>query len=140
MKTSTAILGSIIVLVFAAVLFVGLQETSTPPVDSGDEAVLTQAAFKKTVAQTDHAVLVKFGAPWCGPCRMIDSELKQIARDLSGEVEVLKINVDNNQEIAAQHQVGPIPKLVLYREGRPISSRIGYMSADEMATWIANTK
>ncbi|MEM9645560.1 MAG: thioredoxin domain-containing protein [Planctomycetota bacterium] len=111
-------------------------EDSTTVVKEGGPVTL--AAFRETVDQTDRPVLVKFGAPWCGPCRMVDEELVKLEDSLGSKVDVLKINVDHNRDLAQQFQVGAIPHMILFKDGDPISSRVGYLEADAMANWVAN--
>lgn len=134
-------------LTLVALLVTGCgQSDLTANVDSSaaanldDNVTITQAAFDEAVAQTDRAVLVKFGAPWCPPCRRLDAELPQVAAELGDEVEILKINVDNNPELAQQFQVNAIPRMFLFRDGRLISDRMEYMNASAITDWIARTE
>ena len=63
-------------------------------------------------------MLVKFGAPWCGPCRRVDSELDTIASQNAGHVTVLRINVDEEPELAQKYKVSSIPRLFLFHQGQ----------------------
>lgn len=76
-------------------------------------------------------VLVKFGAPWCGPCRMIDEQLDHI----TGNVKVIKINVDNNRSLANQFKVSGIPHSVMFRDGKPVGQFTGYRDAKAISSW-----
>ena len=80
-------------------------------------------------------VLMKFGAPWCPPCRMVDKELKKLERS-SLPVEIKKIDVDEKPEMAARYKVSSIPRLILMQDGRKIGDLVGYQSADELSGWI----
>ena len=80
-------------------------------------------------------VLMKFGAPWCPPCRMIDKELRKLGRT-SLPVEIRKIDVDERPEMAQRYGVSSIPRLILLQDGRKIGDAVGYQSADELADWI----
>ncbi|QDV44275.1 Thioredoxin [Stieleria neptunia] len=80
-------------------------------------------------------VLMKFGAPWCPPCRMIDKELRKLGRT-SLPVEIRKIDVDERPEMAERYGVSSIPRLILLQDGRKIADAVGYQSADDLAAWI----
>lgn len=75
--------------------------------------------------------LMKFGANWCGPCRMMDKELETYDR-----IAVKKIDVDENPGLARQYKVSGIPKLVLVKNGRVLSEREGYHTSDQLDEWI----
>jgi thioredoxin-like negative regulator of GroEL len=80
-------------------------------------------------------VLMKFGAPWCPPCRLIDGELRQL-RQTDLPVEIRMINVDDRPELVSQFDVGSIPRLILMEDGRKIGDLVGYRSAEALAEWI----
>ncbi|WP_286178158.1 thioredoxin family protein [Rhodopirellula sp. JC639] len=80
-------------------------------------------------------VLMKFGAPWCPPCRMIDKELRKLGRT-SLPVEIRKIDVDERPQMAERYGVSSIPRLILLQDGRKIGDAVGYQSADDLAEWI----
>lgn len=83
-------------------------------------------------------VLMKFGAPWCGPCRMIDKELHKLER--SGlPVEIRKFNVDDRPVLARRYEVRSIPRLVLLQNGQKIGDLVGYRSAEELTDWIEDS-
>lgn len=80
-------------------------------------------------------VLMKFGATWCPPCRMIDKELKELGRgDLP--VEIRKIDIDRQPQLARKHGVGSIPHVILMEDGQPVDDFVGFRSADQMESWI----
>lgn len=81
-------------------------------------------------------VLVKFGADWCGPCRKVVPELSQLAADNAGKLTVLTVDVDKEQRLADKHNVGPIPRMLLFRNGVQIDHWTGYQSAGEMQRGI----
>src|SRR6056297_3165096 len=133
---------SVALLASVALFFAGC-DRSTPiaeRTEPGDDVTITQADFDATISQSDRAVLVKFGAPWCGPCRMIDDELPAVVSELGDEIEILRINVDNNPELAQAYGARAIPKMVLFRNGEIVSDRVGYMDAENLSQWILNSK
>ena len=80
--------------------------------------------FKQEVLNSDKPVLVDFWAPWCGPCRMLAPIVEEIANERS-DVKVVKINVDENQDLAMEFGVMSIPTLVVIKEGKIVKQAIG---------------
>ena len=93
---------------------------------------LTEKNFEAEVIKSDKPVLVDFWAEWCGPCRMIAPIVEEIAKDLSGKLKVVKVNVDEAQELASQFNIMSIPTLILFKDGEPVDMIIGAMSKDQM--------
>ncbi|WP_146577942.1 thioredoxin family protein [Neorhodopirellula pilleata] len=112
----------------------------TPP-NLGDRTTaepavaISPARFEEIVNQ-DKLVLVKFGATWCGPCRSVDQELKSLAGELPADVEVLKIDVDENPDLAQEFQITGIPRMLLVRSGEVVADETGFMSKAELQSWI----
>jgi len=77
------------------------------------------------VIQNNKLVLLDFWAPWCGPCRMIAPILEQLAEELGSEVQVAKLNVDDNQLSAAKYRIQGIPTLKLFHEGKEVQTFVG---------------
>ncbi|HLF90598.1 MAG TPA: thioredoxin [Anaerolineales bacterium] len=80
---------------------------------------INQEAFPNEVLQADKPVLVDFGAVWCGPCKMLDPVVEQLAGEWGNKVKVVKIDVDNDPELAIQYQVLGVPTLILFVGGKP---------------------
>lgn len=70
--------------------------------------------WDQEVVTADHPVLVDFWAPWCGPCRSLAPKVDRIAQEYSGKVKVVKVNVDDNQELAIKYGVTSIPQLLIF--------------------------
>jgi thioredoxin 1 len=88
--------------------------------------VLTDSNFASEVRKYP-LMIVDFWAPWCGPCRMVSRIIEQLAREYSGRVAVGKVNVDENQRIAASFGIQSIPTLMLFKVGKAIDVMIGAM-------------
>ncbi len=83
----------------------------------GSVAEVSEGTFENEVLQSGQPVLVDFWAPWCGPCRQIAPLIEQLASENSGSVKVVKVNIDDNQEIARQYGVMSIPTLMIFKDG-----------------------
>ena len=86
---------------------------------------VTDASFKQDVLERDKPVLVDFWAPWCAPCRMIAPILDQIATEHPDALEIVKVNIDENPEIAAKYGVLNIPMLNVYVGGEVAKTIVG---------------
>src|SRR5919199_3022968 len=86
---------------------------------------VTTSSFDTDVLQADKPVIVDFWAEWCGPCHMVAPVLDQIADERSDELRVVKVNVDEEPELAQRYGVMSIPVLVLFRGGEPAAAALG---------------
>lgn len=86
---------------------------------------LTDADFAREVLESDVPVLVDFGAPWCGPCRMAAPVLEKIAGQYEGKLKVCEINVDDQREMATQYGIMSIPNLLLFKDGQVVDQVTG---------------
>ncbi len=92
---------------------------------AGTVAEVTDNNFQAEVLESEVPVLVDFWAPWCGPCRMVAPVVEEIAKERAGELKVVKLNTDENQQTAITYNVLSIPTLILFRHGQPAKTVIG---------------
>ena len=86
---------------------------------------ITEAGFQNEVLASPQPVLVDFFAPWCGPCRALAPALEAIAKTYDGRLKVVKINVDDAGELAAQYRIQGVPTLMVFRGGKVVDSMVG---------------
>ena len=91
---------------------------------AGTINAVTDNNFTAEVLESDKPVLVDFWAPWCGPCRVVAPVLEEIAGERE-DLRIVKLNIDENQQTAAQYGVMSIPTMILFRDGRPDKTVIG---------------
>ena len=91
------------------------------------------ANFATEVTGNDIPVLVDFWAPWCGPCKMLGPTIEQLAGEFAGKVKVGKVNVDDNQDLAAQFGIRGIPTVLLFKGGKQVGSFVGLKPKEELA-------
>ena len=85
---------------------------------------LTDSSFGNEISKYP-IMLVDFWAPWCGPCRMVSPIIEQLSREYSGKVAFGKVNVDENQKIAASFGIQSIPTLMIFRNGKAVDVMVG---------------
>lgn len=87
---------------------------------------VSEDTFQADVLDAAQPVLVDFTAVWCGPCKMLDPVVTELAQAWNGQVKVVKLDVDTNPNLAMHYQVMGVPTLMLFRDGQPIERVTGY--------------
>ena len=100
------------------------------------ELKITRENFEREVLQSDKPVLIDFWASWCGPCRMLSPTISEIAEDYKGKVKVGKVNVDEEEELAAMFRVSSIPLLIVMKGGKVVNSAVGVRPKDQIVNML----
>ena len=88
--------------------------------------------FDTEVINSDLPVLVDFWAPWCGPCRALAPVIDQLAEEYSGKAKIVKLNTDDNPNIAVQFRINSIPTMILFKDKKPVDMLVGALSKEKI--------
>ncbi|HEX6842031.1 MAG TPA: thioredoxin [Stellaceae bacterium] len=99
----------------------------------------TTASFMTDVVDASHeaAIVVDFWAPWCGPCKQLGPALEKAVRDARGKVRLVKIDIDQNPEIAQQMRIQSIPAVYAFKEGRPVDGFVGALPESQVKQFVS---
>jgi thioredoxin 1 len=95
---------------------------------------IDETTFQNEVLEATEPVLVDFSAVWCGPCKMLDPIVEQLAAEWAGKVKVVKLDVDHSPSIAMQYQVLGVPTLMLFVEGESCERITGFQPKDRIVS------
>ena len=90
-------------------------------------ANLTTESFKSAISSSSTPILVDFWAPWCVPCKAIAPTLEELASELDGKLTIAKVNIDENDAVAAEYGVRAIPTMILFKGGQVAETLVGMM-------------
>ena len=97
---------------------------------------ISDDSFDQEVLKSSNLVLVDFWAEWCGPCKMIAPALEEISEEMNKNLEIKKLNIDDNPKTPQEYGVRGIPTLILFKNGEKISEKIGVLPKSKIAEWV----
>ena len=98
---------------------------------------ITEDTFEKEVIQSDRPVLVDLWAPWCGPCIAMEPAIKELGTEFDGKVDIAKLNVDENPDLAQSLDVMSIPTMLVFKDGKQVERIVGLTANDKLAGILA---
>jgi len=97
---------------------------------------VTDQSFEQDVLKSEVPVLVDFWAEWCGPCKMLAPTVEKVANDYEGKAKVVKLNIDDNNQVAQQYGIKGIPTLILFKDGSEADRTVGLTTKDNISKMI----
>jgi len=110
--------------------------TSTFKIFMSEPINLNKDSFATAVSDNEKPSLVDFWAPWCGPCKALSPVLAELATEMGDKVNIYKVNVDDNTELAQEHGVQSIPTILVYKNGSLSETVVGLKSKEELIELI----
>ena len=99
---------------------------------------LSLDTFDNEISSSKTPVLVDFWAEWCGPCKMLGPILEEISEDLKDKLQVVKVNLDENQDLAMKYSIRSIPTLLLFKGGELIDTKVGLLPKSDLVEWLSS--
>ena len=98
--------------------------------------IATTANWESEVLNAQGLVMIDFWAPWCGPCRMISPTVEELSKEYSGRIKVMKLNTDENSEIATRYKIMGIPTIMFFKNGAKLDQIVGVVPKQQLKSKI----
>ncbi len=100
---------------------------------------VTDSSFDDEVLKADGPVLVDYWAEWCGPCKMIDPILHELADEYDGKLRIAKLNIDQNQQVTSRFKIRGIPTLMIFENGEHQGTKVGALTKSALKAFVDET-
>lgn len=104
---------------------------------AGKVISVNESNWEQEVLNSDIPVLVDFWAPWCGPCRLIAPIVEEIAVEMEGKAKVVKVNTDENPNLAMKYGIRAIPTIMVFKNGRVVDTKVGVQPKEVLKAILA---
>jgi len=97
---------------------------------------VTSSNWDNEVLKAQGLVMIDFWAAWCGPCRMISPTVEELAKEYGGKIKVMKLNTDENPEIASRYKIMGIPTVIFFKDGNMLDQIVGVVQKQQLKAKI----
>jgi thioredoxin 1 len=94
--------------------------------------IINTSQFRGSVEETQGVVVVDFFATWCGPCKMLAPVFEQVGEEMKNEATFLKVDIDQSLEIAQKFRITTVPTMMIFKDGKPVETLVGFMPKDSI--------
>lgn len=136
MERLLIIIGALVV--GALLLYSSLMQHQAPALDPAELAAVSPSDewFQAEVLQAPETVLVEFGAKWCGPCRQLGRLFPRLEEEFGEALKIVEVDIDERPELAASYDIGPIPTLLVVKDGTVVAAQEGFSDYRQLAGFI----